>query len=105
MPMRPNLSDLDIEYLCVLRMYVTTDWFMISAIFNMMMRKREGDGELMSIEDAKDTYQSLVDSWPLDRRFRDAMLMRQNDPEKLKGLLLRTGVDPGLPWVVRINVR
>jgi hypothetical protein len=101
---RSNLNDPDIEYLCVLRMYVTTDWFMISAMFNMLMRKSESDGVLMSMEDAKDTYEALKHSWPWDRRFRDAMHMRQDDPERLKDLLLRTGLDPLLPWVAMIDV-
>src|SRR6266511_3009781 len=101
---RPDLTNPDIEYLCVLRMYVTTDWFMISAIFNMSMRNSDNGGQLMSIEDARDTYTALRNSWPFDKRFRDAMLMRQNDPERLKNLLLLTGIDPILPWIARINV-
>lgn len=104
MPIRLHLADPEIEHLLILRMYVTTDWFMISAMFNMFMRKMAEDGQLMTIEDARDTYMALRDSWPFDKRFREAMLIRQNDPERLRGLLGGMGVDPNLPWRAHIDV-
>ena len=64
MPICLNLTDLDIEYLCVLRLYVTTDRYMISGMLHAFLRQfyPMRDSELMGREDAKDTYMELRNS-------------------------------------------